>query len=145
MVDRLTRALSVKSQKYAPWLDYWVSEKDRGQSHAINKGMEKATGAWGNWLNSDDVLLENALAKVGLATKTAPAGTDGVCLGCRVVSSDRSRLINRFTATPVHGVYAFLNGGLQPMAQPAKFRLVPGFRVERNDPTMPWTGYCTSL
>ena len=31
-------------KKYEPWLTYWVSEKDRGQSHAINKGFKHAAG-----------------------------------------------------------------------------------------------------
>lgn len=41
-------------KKYVPWLTYWVSEPDRGQSHGINKGFEKATGEVFGWLNSDD-------------------------------------------------------------------------------------------
>jgi cellulose synthase/poly-beta-1,6-N-acetylglucosamine synthase-like glycosyltransferase len=40
--------------KYEPWLTYWVSEPDRGQSHGINKGFEKATCEVFGWLNSDD-------------------------------------------------------------------------------------------
>ncbi len=40
--------------KYAHWLSYWVSEPDRGQAHAINKGFEKATGQIYYWINSDD-------------------------------------------------------------------------------------------
>ena len=44
-------------KKYAPWLDHWESEKDRGQSHAINKGLERCNGEWFNWINSDDYLL----------------------------------------------------------------------------------------
>lgn len=47
-------------KKYAPWLDFWVSEKDRGQSHAINKGLKRCNGEWFNWINSDDVFLKNA-------------------------------------------------------------------------------------
>lgn len=43
-------------KKYEPWLAYWVSEPDRGQSHAINKGLLKSTGILFNWHNSDDVL-----------------------------------------------------------------------------------------
>jgi glycosyltransferase involved in cell wall biosynthesis len=39
----------------------WISEKDRGQSHAINKGLKMATGEIVMWLNSDDVLLPGAL------------------------------------------------------------------------------------
>ena len=40
-------------KKYEPWLTYWVSEPDRGQSHAINKGLKKCTGNYFNWINSD--------------------------------------------------------------------------------------------
>jgi glycosyltransferase involved in cell wall biosynthesis len=48
-------------RQYAPWLTYWASEKDRGQSHAINKGLERATGEWFNWFNADDVMCQGAL------------------------------------------------------------------------------------
>jgi glycosyltransferase involved in cell wall biosynthesis len=48
-------------QRWVPRLAWWVSEKDRGQSHAINKGFEHATGEWLGWLNSDDLLLPGAL------------------------------------------------------------------------------------
>jgi glycosyltransferase involved in cell wall biosynthesis len=41
-------------RKYEPWLAGWVSERDAGQSNAINKGFAKATGEWMGWLNSDD-------------------------------------------------------------------------------------------
>lgn len=48
-------------KKYEDKIDYWVSEKDNGQSHAINKGFAKATGDIYNWLNSDDLLLPGAI------------------------------------------------------------------------------------
>jgi glycosyltransferase involved in cell wall biosynthesis len=51
-------------KKYEPWLSYWVSEEDRGQSHAINKGFERATGELLGWLNSDDWYTEGALFKL---------------------------------------------------------------------------------
>ncbi|GAB3317700.1 glycosyltransferase family 2 protein [Hymenobacter humi] len=53
-------------RKYESWITYWVSEPDRGQSHAIQKGLEVATGDIINWLNSDDLLAPgafNALAR----------------------------------------------------------------------------------
>jgi len=51
-------------KKYESWVDFWVSEEDRGQSHAINKGLEKATGELLGWLNSDDYFLPDALFKL---------------------------------------------------------------------------------
>jgi len=47
--------------KYKAWISYWVSEPDKGQSDAINKGFQVATGKYGNWINSDDLLDKDAL------------------------------------------------------------------------------------
>lgn len=48
------------------WADnlQFVSEADRGQSHALNKGIARVTGEVIVWLNSDDILLPGALATV---------------------------------------------------------------------------------
>jgi glycosyltransferase involved in cell wall biosynthesis len=48
-------------KRYEKHITYWVSEKDNGQSHAINKGLEKCTGDIFNWLNSDDWYESDAL------------------------------------------------------------------------------------
>jgi len=39
----------------------WVSEPDKGQSDALNKGFKMAKGEWILWLNSDDMLFENTI------------------------------------------------------------------------------------
>ncbi len=52
-------------ERYAERLAYWVSEADRGQPHAINKGFARATGEIVAFLNSDDVYLPGALHAVG--------------------------------------------------------------------------------
>jgi glycosyltransferase involved in cell wall biosynthesis len=47
-------------KRYEDRLAYWASEKDRGQVHAINKGLSKATGDIFAYINSDDVYLPGA-------------------------------------------------------------------------------------
>jgi glycosyltransferase involved in cell wall biosynthesis len=53
-------------------IDYWHSQKDKGQSDAIDQGFRRATGDVLCWLNSDDVFLPNVLAKVRAAFDRNP-------------------------------------------------------------------------
>jgi glycosyltransferase involved in cell wall biosynthesis len=52
-------------ERYSEHIDYWVSEPDRGQSDAINKGLRRASGQIVAWLNSDDTYLPGALHAIG--------------------------------------------------------------------------------
>ena len=57
---------------YASRLTF-ISEKDRGQSHAINKGFQRANGAILAWLNSDDLFLPGAVSKAVQVFRERPA------------------------------------------------------------------------
>jgi glycosyltransferase involved in cell wall biosynthesis len=52
-------------ERYADRIDYWVSQRDNGQSAAINAGWRRATGDILCWLNSDDYYLPGTLQFVG--------------------------------------------------------------------------------
>ena len=60
-------------RRYEDRLAYWVSEKDRGQAHAINKGLEKATGDVFAFINSDDLYLPGAFRAVTEYFREHPA------------------------------------------------------------------------
>ena len=51
-------------KKYENYITYWVSEPDRGQSHAIRKGLAVATGDIINWINSDDLVAPGAFHRI---------------------------------------------------------------------------------
>lgn len=53
-------------RKYADRLTYWVSEPDKGQYDAINKGFARSTGQIMAWLNSDDMLFPWACRTVAM-------------------------------------------------------------------------------
>lgn len=48
-------------KKYADKITYWESSKDKGQTHAILKGIQKSSGEIITWVNSDDCLAPNSL------------------------------------------------------------------------------------
>lgn len=59
-------------EKYAGRLAYWVSEPDRGQAEAINKGFARAQGEIIGWLNSDDLYLPGAVQAAVQALESDP-------------------------------------------------------------------------
>jgi glycosyltransferase involved in cell wall biosynthesis len=59
-------------KKYKNQLTGWVSEKDKGQADAINKGLCQTKGEIVAWLNSDDFYLPGAIERAVLAFEQNP-------------------------------------------------------------------------
>jgi glycosyltransferase involved in cell wall biosynthesis len=73
-------------KEYEDRIDWWVSEKDNGQTDAICKGFNRATGNLLGWLNSDDVYFPGALQKIGEAYLQNPSASiyaGGIAIGMK--------------------------------------------------------------
>src|SRR5262245_18944056 len=75
----------------------WISEKDRGQSHAINKGFRMAKGEIVAWINSDDSLVPGAVAHAVRAFVHHPEA--GAVYGEGYLIDRAGRITSRFPAT----------------------------------------------
>lgn len=104
-------------KKYENRLTYWVSEKDRGQTHAINKGFKRATGDIVNWLNSDDLLEQGALKILEKEIEKVPEA-DFYFGDFSVIDSEGEKLFYR--KSPPYQ-FATLFWGRQLSSQPAVF------------------------
>ena len=69
-------------KKYNEYIYYWVSEPDNGQAHALNKGIDVATGEYIGWQNSDDIYLPNAFEYLRQAFSCSPEIVTGnaICI-----------------------------------------------------------------
>lgn len=86
-------------EKYQTFLTGWSSEKDSGQSNAINKGMSKTAGEIMCWLNSDDLLLPNSLNTVSEFFANNPE--IDVVYGNRLLIDEKDMMIGRWIL-PAH-------------------------------------------
>ena len=78
----------------------WVSEPDKGQVDAINKGLRAATGDIVGWVNSDDVLLPGALARVARAFQQHPEA-NWVHGRCEIIDAN-DRAVRRWVSLYKH-------------------------------------------
>lgn len=83
-------------KKYEPFLDGWVSERDEGQSHAINKGLDRSTGTWTGWQNSDDYYEPGAVQHMIRAALAPDAASISVLYGSLKTVDAQSNVIGDY-------------------------------------------------
>jgi glycosyltransferase involved in cell wall biosynthesis len=81
-------------RKYACWMADWVSERDNGQAAAINAGFARCTGDLIGWINSDDILLPEALYRLAVAHRAQP---DALLLGDVIIFVDPDGYTQAYT------------------------------------------------
>ena len=81
-------------KRYQDKLSGWKSERDNGQSHAINLGFAQTTGEIMAWLNSDDLLLPGTLAYIADYFNTHP--DVDVIYGNRLMIDEQGMEIGRW-------------------------------------------------
>jgi glycosyltransferase involved in cell wall biosynthesis len=87
-------------KEFADQIDWWVSEPDNGQTHAINKGFEQATGEILAWLNSDDLLLPGAIASA--VNRLTASGKVDVVYGQRILIDENGHNIGQWLVSNSH-------------------------------------------
>ncbi|MEP6606881.1 MAG: glycosyltransferase family 2 protein [Nitrosospira sp.] len=79
-------------------LTHWISEADKGQTEAINKGFRLTTGEIMGYLNSDDLLLPGALNTVADYFSRRP--DIDVIYGHRILIDEHGKAIGRWILPP---------------------------------------------
>ncbi len=102
---------------YSDRLAWWVSEKDRGQTDAINKGFARANGQILAWLNSDDTYEPGAVREAVAYFKEHPE--IGLLYGDANYIDEHGRVIGRFPAAQTD--YRRLRQGYVHIPQQAAF------------------------
>jgi glycosyltransferase involved in cell wall biosynthesis len=104
-------------RKYEPWLAYRVSEPDRGQTHAINKGWGRATGDILAYINTDDCYLHGALMTAAQEFCVKP--DIGMVYGTAIVVDEAGNELRTWQAHPFDLEIMLTMGNVVP--QPAAF------------------------
>jgi len=104
-------------RRYADRLAWWVSEKDRGQTDAINKGFAHAHGEILAWLNSDDTYQPGAVAEAVAFLRSRPEV--GLVYGDANFIDENGRYIGHFPAAQTD--YKHLRRGYVHIPQQASF------------------------
>ena len=104
-------------QRYASRLAWWVSERDQGQTDALNKGFARAGGQVLAWLNSDDTYLPGAISEAVALLQAHPDA--GMVYGDANLVDESGQVIGKFPAAQTD--YRRLRRGYVHIPQQAAF------------------------
>lgn len=106
-------------RKYQDRISYWISEKDRGQSDAINKGWKMAKGIYCSYLNSDDELAPNAISKIVKVFQENPDA--GIVYGDYTFIDEHNVVMEFGKGRQADFKTLLINGQMPYIAQPSSF------------------------
>lgn len=119
-------------QRYQDRLAWWVSEADRGQTDAINKGFSRATGDILAWINSDDTYQPGAVSQAVAFLGSHPEV--GMVYGDANLIDEQGGYLGRFPARQTD-YRRLLRGYVHIPQQAAFFRAVLWRQVGPLDPS----------
>ena len=108
-------------------VDYWVSEKDRGIYHAMNKGVAQAHGDYCIFMNSGDSFYNNTVLEFVYKSKIR----EDVVIG-NVVINDKDKLISPPPASGEFTFYHLYSGSIPHQGSFIKTELLRKYPYDEN-------------
>lgn len=106
-------------KRYEKHLAYWVSEKDEGQTHAVNKGIQKSSGEIIAYINSDDLYEKDALQNIVDLYVEDP--TAAVYYGMCCTINESGTIVKAYEGGPTSFAFLQSHSMLPYIYQPACF------------------------
>lgn len=85
-------------RKYEKYISFWISEPDKGQSDAINKGFRKCNGKLVNWICSDDLLARDSLNSIIFISENI---SDSLIIGKGLRIDNEGKVINAIAPSEI--------------------------------------------
>jgi glycosyltransferase involved in cell wall biosynthesis len=106
-------------QRYQQHLKYWISEKDNGQTHAVNKGVEKCEGEIIAYINSDDLYEKDAIRDI--VNAYMENGNAAVYYGTCATIDEHGKIVKNYKGGPTSFHFLQTRSMLPYIYQPACF------------------------